>query len=91
METNDREILNLFIGDVNRNMGNIGTEMNNLSNTHSKLCEVIKQLRDSINMNRVRSNILKEIKLDISKLQPKKKSLLVLDKIEKYLYEDYDI
>lgn len=89
METNDRDDLNRFIRDVNVNMGNLGEEINKLSNRNTEICLAMKDLRDSINMNRVRANVLNEIKSDISKIKPKKLSSKILFKIDKYLYEDY--
>lgn len=90
-EPTERELMKLFLTDINVNMGNIGCELNKLSDRMTNLCGHIKELRDSINMNRVRANIKNEIVREIKSMKPVKKSKDVLYKIDKYLYEDYDI
>lgn len=86
----EKNILKLFIQDININTVNMNREINQLSNIMQEMIKEIKRLNDSINMNRVRAGILKDIKEEITKIGTKKKQKVILDKINRYLFEDYN-
>ena len=86
----EKRLLQLFITDVNTNTVNMNREINQLNSSCTEMIRNYKSLSDSINMNRVRAGVLREIKDDILKTKPKNKALIIIHKIDKYLFEDYN-